>query len=41
MDVCAALATQARILTAAMPPQVDAGVAADLRAGLMEAPVAA
>ena len=41
MDVCAAIASQARMLHAAMPPRVDAAVAAALRAQLGAAPVAA
>jgi hypothetical protein len=41
MEVCAALAAQARILRVAMPPAVDAGVAAALRAQLEAAAVAA
>jgi hypothetical protein len=41
MDVCASLAAQARILDVAVPPRVDAGVAAALRAQLEAAPVAA
>jgi len=41
MDVCAALAAQARILHAAVPATVDAAVAAELRAQLAAAPVAA
>jgi hypothetical protein len=41
MDVCAALAAQARVLHVALPAQVDAGTAARLRAQLEAAPVAA
>jgi hypothetical protein len=41
MDVCASLAAQARILDVTVPPRVDAGVAAALRAQLEAAPVAA
>jgi hypothetical protein len=40
LDLCAAMAEQARVLHVALPPQVDAGVAATLRAQLAAAPVA-
>lgn len=41
IDLCAAIGTQARMLEAALPPAIDAGVAAELRAWLTASPVAA